>query len=133
MTAPRLLARFNRRVTNNVTRLFAADVPGFGIIVHTGRETHREYRTPVNVFRTPAGFAVALPYGPRTQWLQNVMASGVCTLETRGQRWRLVSPQIVHDEQRQMMPPLVRRILGLLGVSDFLTLAVDTGGVSRAA
>src|SRR5258708_9874623 len=39
---------------------FAARLPGFGIVTHVGRKSGRIYRTPVNVFREPDGFLIAL-------------------------------------------------------------------------
>jgi hypothetical protein len=44
----RRLAHFNRRFTNHVARPLAMLLPGFGVVVHTGRRSGREYRTPVN-------------------------------------------------------------------------------------
>jgi deazaflavin-dependent oxidoreductase (nitroreductase family) len=132
MPAPRWLARFNARVTNNITRPFASDLPGLGVVVHIGRKTQQEYRTPVNVFRSPKGFVIALTYGPNSEWVRNILASRVCTLETRGRRWRLVRPQVVHDEQRRLVPLAVGIILRLVGVSDFLTLDVEMGNAQPA-
>ena len=55
MPLPRWLARFNRRVTNRLFGPVAPRLPGFGVVVHTGRKTHRPYRTPMNVFRCADG------------------------------------------------------------------------------
>ena len=64
MTGPRWLARFNRRVANRLLGPLAPHLPGFGVVVHIGRKTHRRYRTPVNVFRRADGYVIALTYGP---------------------------------------------------------------------
>lgn len=127
MPAPRWLARFNRHVTNRILGRLAPYVPGFGVITHTGRKTHRRYRTPVNVFRRPGGYVVALTYGPEADWVRNVLANGGCTLETRGRRVRLTQPRLFHDEQRRAMPAPVRPFLGLLHVYDFLELQQVAG------
>src|SRR5689334_2336121 len=77
--SPRLgrrIAHFNRAVTNRVTRPLATRLPRLGIVVHRGRRTGVEYRTPVNVFRTPGGFNIALTYGRDADWVRNVMAAG---------------------------------------------------------
>jgi hypothetical protein len=55
MPLPRSVARFNRRVTNQITGPLAPYAPGFGVIIHTGRKSGRQNRTPVNVFRSPGG------------------------------------------------------------------------------
>jgi deazaflavin-dependent oxidoreductase (nitroreductase family) len=122
---PRSVARVNRAATNHVTRPFAGVLPGFGVIVHQGRRSGRRYRTPVNVFRVPGGYLVALTYGADSDWVRNVTAANGCLLEMRGRRVRLVDPRIVHDESRRGVPPVVRTILGLLSVSDFLRLSAE--------
>jgi hypothetical protein len=53
------VAHFNRRVTNRLTRPPARRLPGFGVVVHRGRKSGREYQTPVNVFETSGGYVVA--------------------------------------------------------------------------
>jgi deazaflavin-dependent oxidoreductase (nitroreductase family) len=115
----------NRAVTNRITGLFAGHVPGFGVILHQGRRSGRQYRTPVNVFREPGGYLVALTYGTDSDWVKNVVARNGCVLEVRGRRVPLVGPRIVHDESRRGVPPIVRTILGLLGVTDFLHLTAQ--------
>lgn len=121
MVLPRHLARFNRVVTNRVTAPVAGWLPGFGIVVHRGRRSGREYRTPINIFRTSDGYVAALTYGV-TDWARNVIAAAGCELETRGHRVRLTDPRLVHDPTRREMPPVVRQIVGVIGVTDFLYL-----------
>jgi deazaflavin-dependent oxidoreductase (nitroreductase family) len=116
------MAAFNRRVTNRVTGPLAPHLPGFGVIVHTGRRSGRRYRTPVNVFRVPGGYVVALTYGPDAEWVRNVIAAGGCELETRGRHEHLTHPELFHDEKRSHVPPPVRAILRRLGAADFLRL-----------
>jgi deazaflavin-dependent oxidoreductase (nitroreductase family) len=119
------VARFNRVVTNNVTRPVAAHLPGFGIVLHKGRRSGRPYRTPVNMFRAPGGYVVALTYGADTDWIKNVTTAGGCELEVRGRRVEATEPRIVHDPERKAMPPVVRECLGLIKVTDFLFLDVS--------
>ena len=141
MPLPRSIARFNRRVTNRLLGPLASYLPGFGVVVHTGRKTGRLYRTPVNVFQRPGGYVIALTYGPESDWVRNVLASGGCRLETRGRMLRLTQPRVFHDERRRAVPAPLRLIGGVLGalagVSDFLDLtladgAVDEGGRRRS-
>ena len=123
----RWLAAFNLAVTNRITSRFAAWLPGFGIITHVGRKSGKVYRTPVNVFRSPNGFLVALTYGTQSEWVKNVLAAGGCELETRGRRYQLTAPTIVHDPTRRRFPFPVRVILGLVGAKDFMQLTVAQG------
>lgn len=122
MPAPRGLARFNRVVTNRILGPLARRLPGFGVVGHTGRTSGRHYETPVNVFRRPGGYAIALTYGADSDWVHNVLAAGGATLLTRGKRLRLCHPHVIHDERRRLVPAPVRLILGLVDVSDFLEL-----------
>jgi deazaflavin-dependent oxidoreductase (nitroreductase family) len=116
------MATVNRYVTNRVLGWPATRLPGFGVVHHVGRRSGREYRTPVNVFRTPGGYVFALTYSSRAEWVRNVLAADGCDLVTRGRRVRLTSPRLLHDERRSMMPAHVRVVLGLAHVSEFLEL-----------
>src|SRR5712692_4295129 len=69
------IGRFNRVATNRLTSPVAGRLPGFGIITHRGRRSGRTYRTPVNVFRRPGGFVVALTYG-RGDWVRTCWPLG---------------------------------------------------------
>lgn len=122
MPLPRALARFNRLVLNRFMRLVAPQLPGLGLVVHVGRRSGREFRTPVNVFRADDRITIALTYGRHADWVRNVRAAGGCTLISRGRALHLTNPRIFHDDTRQAMPPVVRQLLGLLAVSDFLVL-----------
>jgi deazaflavin-dependent oxidoreductase (nitroreductase family) len=114
---------FHRAFTNRVTRRFASRLPGFGIITHVGRRSGKVYRTPVNVFRTSEGFLIALTYGRESDWVKSVIAAGGCQLETRGVRYHLSAPTVVHDPSRRRFPLLVRTIFGLIGANDFMQLS----------
>ena len=123
MPLPRSLARFNRVVTNRLTGRLARHLPMFGVLVHTGRRTHRQYRTPLNVFRPDADhYVIALTYGPDVEWLKNLKASGSGQLETRGRVSVVTKPRVFHDERRALMPQPVRLVLGLAKVHDFVEL-----------
>jgi deazaflavin-dependent oxidoreductase (nitroreductase family) len=119
----RSLAAFHRVATNRVALRFAGRLPGFGIVTNVGRKSGRLYRTPVNVFREPNGFLIALTYGRDSGWVKNVLAAGRCRLETRRVHYQLSSPVIVHDSTRRRFPPLVRTVLGLIEANDFLRLS----------
>ena len=91
---PMGVARFNRRVTNRVAAPLLRRLPGFAVVHHVGRRSGRAYRTPVNLFPDDGGYVIALPYGPGTDWLKNVLAAGGCELEVRGRRVRCTSPVV---------------------------------------
>ena len=54
-----------------------------------------------------------------------MLAHGGCDFETRGRTFHLTQPRLIHDERRSLMPALVRAVLGLLNVSDFLELTIS--------
>src|SRR3954464_15043105 len=113
MPLPRSLARANKVGLNRLTRHLAPHLPGFGVVEHRGRTSGRVYRTPVSVFRTDDGFAIALTYGPHAQrfdithnygrerqWVRNVIAADGATIVSRGKPTPVDHPRIVHDESR---------------------------------
>ena len=71
MPIPKSVARFNKRVTNRVTGVFAGWAPGFAMLTHRGRNSGRLYRIPINVFTRPGGYRFALTYGADTEWVKN--------------------------------------------------------------
>lgn len=44
MQIPQSVARFNRRVTNPIQRLWAGRAPTFGILEHVGRKSGKTFR-----------------------------------------------------------------------------------------
>jgi hypothetical protein len=95
---------------------------------HHGRRSGRIYATPVNVFRRSDGYVVALTYGAGADWVRNVVTAGVCDLITHGRRMRVVVSHIEHDEQLLLVPTIVRPILRLIHVADFLHLSSPQPG-----
>jgi len=126
MALPRRLGRFNRRVTNPILWPIVARLPGsgFGRVVHVGRRSGRVYRTPVLGFGHGDTVVFALTYGPRTQWVQNVLAAGSCDFETRRRTRHLVEPRLVHDPAHRLVPRIIGPMLGILEADDFLELRV---------
>ena len=125
----RRLAAFHRAVTNRITIRFVGRLPGFGIVTSVGRKSGKLYRTPVNVFREPDGFLIALTYGPDSGWVKNVLAADGCELEIRGVRYQLSSPIVIHDPSRRRFPPLARVILRLIAAYDFLQLQTSSNAL----
>jgi deazaflavin-dependent oxidoreductase (nitroreductase family) len=122
MALGRRLATFNRHVTNRLLGGVATRLPGFGVVLHVGRRSGRRYRTPVNVFRTPHGYLLALTYGSGAEWVKNVLATNGCELVTRGRTERLGNPRLFRDDRRTRVPIHVRLALRLARVSEFLEL-----------
>jgi deazaflavin-dependent oxidoreductase (nitroreductase family) len=119
---PKRVARFNRRVTNRITRRFAGRLPGFAIVTHRGRRSGRTYETPVNVFRDGDRYVFALTYGADSDWVQNVIAAGGCEIETRRESFELRDPERFADPTRRAAPIPARWMLRLIGVQEFMSL-----------
>jgi deazaflavin-dependent oxidoreductase (nitroreductase family) len=121
----RWLAKFNILVTNRITSLFAGWFPGLGILTHVGRKSGKVYLTPINVFRVPNGFIVALTYSSNSEWVKNVIAAGGCKLKTSGRAYQLSAPKFVHDPSRRSFPFLVQVVLRLVGADEYLELDIN--------
>src|SRR5438105_7113085 len=65
------------------------------VIRHIGRRTGRTYETPIVAVEHDDGFLIALPYGERTDWMKNVLATGQAAIVTHGQTYEVDQPQIV--------------------------------------
>jgi deazaflavin-dependent oxidoreductase (nitroreductase family) len=128
MPLPRRVARFNKRYTNRVFRVFAARAPGFAILVHKGRKSGATYETPINAFGIPGGYRVALTYGPEADWVRNVLAAGGCLLRTRGRQVICHSPRLGTDPENRWAPWPARKILGRVGVTQYLDLRAAARG-----
>ncbi|WP_131738505.1 nitroreductase family deazaflavin-dependent oxidoreductase [Actinomadura roseirufa] len=105
---PRSLARFNRRVTNRIQGPYAAYLPPLAVIVHRGRRSGREYRTPVTAFRSGGRLVVGLPYGPGTDWVRNLLAADGGGVERAGRARRIRRPRVVRGAAAADLPAPMR-------------------------
>jgi deazaflavin-dependent oxidoreductase (nitroreductase family) len=60
-----------------------------------GRRSGRSYETPVVAVEHDDSFLIALPYGTRTDWAKNVLASGSASVMTHGQPYEVDRPQVL--------------------------------------
>jgi deazaflavin-dependent oxidoreductase (nitroreductase family) len=96
---PQWLARFNRRVTNPIQRLWAGWAPMYAILDHVGRKSGKSYRTPLMVFSTNDGVAIMLTYGPDRDWLKNLTAAGGGRMKRYGKTFALRDPVVMPRAQ----------------------------------
>jgi hypothetical protein len=116
--------RFNKAVTNRF-QLRVAGRPGAyaSVIRHRGRESGRIYETPVVPFPTDDGFVIALPYGPNTDWVRNLFASGSAELVTEGSTYPVERPEVVaSDAVWDVVPANEQRTRRWFGVSQCVRL-----------
>ena len=60
--------------------------------------------------QVPNGFIIALTYSSQSEWVKNVLAAGGYELRTRGKRYLLSSPHVVHNSTRERFPFPVRLV-----------------------
>jgi deazaflavin-dependent oxidoreductase (nitroreductase family) len=103
--------------------LKSAGSPGAyaSVIRHVGRTTGRAYETPVGAVATDDGFVIALPYGPNTDWLKNVLASGSATIVDEGSTYDVDRPEVLPmAEADRHFSPQDRRAHSVFGVDQCL-------------
>jgi len=111
------------RYLNRLTRPLAKRIPGFAILTHRGRNSGRVYTTPINVFHRGDDYFFFLTYGSDSQWVKNVLATGSCSIETRGRIVQLVDPELVTDPDLTPAPRPVRFVeQRLAGVTQYLRM-----------
>jgi hypothetical protein len=126
----RTIARFNNRVTNRLLGPIVWYLPGFGTIEHVGRKTGRRHVSPMMAFRSPDGrrLTFALTYGPEAEWVKNVLVAGELTFDSRWSGPLLLSePRLIQDPARRPVPSLIRKVLRLMRVDDFLEARIEDG------
>jgi deazaflavin-dependent oxidoreductase (nitroreductase family) len=118
------LARFNRRLPNRVIGTIAGRrLSPVAFMVHQGRRSGRQYRTPVMPLPLGDGFLVSLPYGPQRDWVRNVLAAGRCTLLRGGRRFELAEPRLLDAAgAAPLLPAALRPALRLVPGIRFLRL-----------
>lgn len=116
------IRRMNRSMTNPRV-LATAGQPGApaSVVHHVGRRSGAPYRTPVVAVPADGGFAVALPYGPRADWVRNVLTAGSATLDHEGVSIPVTDPELVPvDVANPLFPRKEQLLHRLYGVEDFL-------------
>lgn len=91
----RLLARFQKRVTNPLLRRWATHLPNMAVVEHRGRKSGQSYQTPVMAFVQDHEFVVVLNYGATSDWVRNVQAAGSASVRYGSKRYRLSEPRVV--------------------------------------
>jgi hypothetical protein len=92
----RPLIRLQRAIINP-RQMRSAGTPGAyaAVIRHRGRATGRSLETPIGAVVAGDGFVIALVYGSRANWCQNVLASGSATIVHDGHTYAVDHPEII--------------------------------------
>ena len=94
MKLSRGVARFNKRVTNRIQGVYAWLVPPWAVIIHRGRRSGHQYRTPLFAFRRGRTLVIALLYGEESDWLRNLRKGGGHVIRA-GRTFRVGPPEII--------------------------------------
>ena len=90
------LRRVNRSVFNPRTLRSAGEAGHqWSVIRHIGRTTSSPYETPVDAKPTGDGFVIPLPYGTKSDWLRNVLASGSAEIVHDGATHAVDRPEVI--------------------------------------
>jgi len=90
---------------------------------HVGRRSGKVYETPVVALEHGDDFLIALPYGRRTDWLKNVLASGKAEIVTDGHTYAVDRPEIIPMEVATVhFRPKEQRLHRRFGVESALRL-----------
>lgn len=111
------------RAVFNPRQMETAGTPGAyaAVIRHTGRSSGRSYETPVGAEPTDDGFSIALMYGSKSDWLQNVLAAGSATIVHDGRTYPVDHPELVpFSDATGDFPAEGLRALRLFGVKQVL-------------
>jgi deazaflavin-dependent oxidoreductase (nitroreductase family) len=113
---------FNKYVTNRVLRVFTRLPFGpFAIIHHVGRRSGKPYETVIMVWQAGDGFVIALTYGPKVDWYQNVLAAGGATISWHRKNYAVGKPKPIEAKTAlPAFPEPFRLVLGRTGVKDFV-------------
>jgi deazaflavin-dependent oxidoreductase (nitroreductase family) len=88
------LRRLTRITRPLAMRSAGTDRSSTSVVRHIGRHSGRNYETPVVAVEHDDSFLIALPYGERTDWTKNVLASGKATVVTHGRAYEVDHPEV---------------------------------------
>jgi len=125
MPMPRWLAHINKRVFNPIEVRRGARP----VLIHTGRTSGKTYRTPLDTHPLPDGYLFIPLYGPRTDWVKNVLAAQAARLCVDGHEIELQSPRLVKKKDIWPMVPTTKESYpGITGESELLRMDLRRQG-----
>ena len=90
------------------------------------RKSGKLYRIPIIAEPFQNGFVIALTYGRKVDWYENVAAKGVCSLRWKSRDYQLIHPEFIDREIGLMaFPAVFRSGLKAMGIQDFLRLEIQ--------
>ena len=114
---------YNKKIGNPIALRFQRKQ--VTVVHHIGRNSGREYVTPVWAEPVEDSFLIHLPYGAGVDWCRNVLNAGGCTIEHGGVSFDITAPTIVPAaEALAIVPERMRKMDQLMAVESYLRLDV---------
>ncbi len=95
MPYPRWLAKINKRIFNP----WSIRKGKYPAVTHVGRTSGKSYQTPLDAYQTKTGYVLVARYGPKSDWVRNILAAQTATLRIGGEEHGLDSPRLVSQEE----------------------------------
>ena len=97
----------------------------FAVLQHTGRKSGKIYTTPVRLVKKEKLLIIPLTYGERSDWYQNLKASGKVQVTWQGQTYTAGDPERLEVSEAANDFPFISRLLFKLdGLPEFIRLTV---------
>ncbi|MFV1999477.1 MAG: nitroreductase/quinone reductase family protein [Acidimicrobiia bacterium] len=122
MPLPMWVAQVNKRMFNP-RELKKGKRP---VLTHVGRLSGNTHRTPLDAHPVEGGYMFIVMYGPTSDWVSNVLASGDARLSVDGNEFSLVSPRMVPKEAAlALMSVDTKTPADFLNVTDYLQMDIQ--------
>lgn len=117
---------FNKYITNPaLMRIAGTTNTSFAVIIHIGRISGKQYKTPIIVRKVNEGFVAALTYGPTVNWYQNILKAQRCSVLWHKRQYTINKIESLStDKGLATFPSPFNKILKLRGTKDFILLKI---------
>jgi deazaflavin-dependent oxidoreductase (nitroreductase family) len=117
----------NKYATNKILIHISGKKFGHLVILsHVGRKSGKLYRIPIIAETNKNGFVIALTYGKKVDWYENVMAKGSCSITWKNKEYFLIHPELIDTEIGVMaFPAMFRSGLRKMGIQYYLRLEIQ--------
>ncbi len=114
----------NKYVTNKLLiHISGKSIGHFVILSHVGRKSGQLYRIPIIAEPMNNGFVIALTYGKKVDWCNNVLRMGNCSIRWKNKDYTLIHPEFIDKEVGlAAFPAIFRSGLRKMGIQYFLKL-----------
>jgi deazaflavin-dependent oxidoreductase (nitroreductase family) len=95
------------------------------VITHVGRSSGKTYHTPLDAHPVEGGYIFILVYGSKSDWVQNILASGTAQLKAGSSERKLDNPRVITaDVAWELLPDTVKKPPGFLKIGEYLQMDV---------